>query len=71
MDDDLIIARRICTCMKYHHISAKDISKAMNVCTNTVQCWMCGKSKPRTGDICKLCTVLGCTPDYLLGWSAI
>lgn len=50
------------------HMTNQQIADAMGYVKKTIEQWVCGKNTPCLQDALRLCVVLQCSPNYLLGW---
>lgn len=61
------IGQRIASMRGYRLLNQEELGGLVGVTKQTVSGWEHGYRVPRADDIVRLCNVLGCTSDYLLG----
>lgn len=69
MSDYEIIGTRIARARKLVNLKQVDLGAAIGVSDQTISNWEVGLRTPRADLLKKLCVVLGCSADYLLGLS--
>lgn len=50
-------------------MTQEDLAQKIGKSKRTISKWETGKQKPRIDDVAKMCSVFGCSSDYLIGLS--
>ena len=49
-------------------LSIAQLARALNTSDTTIENWLYFGIEPNVSNVRKLCAVLGCTPNELIGW---
>lgn len=55
--------------MREAHLNDRQLGQMLGVDGSAIHHWRAGNSRPSLSRVLILCRILGCDPNYLLGWS--
>lgn len=64
---DTLFGKRLKEMCRRNDLTQEGLSIKMNCSIDTVKNWYQGFNVPKWGELCRLCDLLGCSADYLLG----